>query len=109
MPSVQTALARFAVSKLQKNLDGDLDIGAVRLLPFTTIVLYDVTIVDRNPVVEGTDTLARVGHLSAPFSLRNLFRKRGVELGRVQIDDAFFQLVFQLKFCNADKYFTFDI
>ena len=93
MPPVQTALARFAVSKLQKNLDGDLEIGAIRLMPFNTVVLDDVSIIDRHPSPEGTDTLARIGHLSATFSLRNIFRKRGVELGKVQIDDAFFQLV----------------
>lgn len=93
MPSVQTALARFAVSKLQKSLDGDLEIGALRIMPFNTVVLDDVSIVDRHPVAEGTDTLARIGHLSATLSLRNLFRKKGLELGKVQIDDAFFQLV----------------
>ena len=93
VPAVQTGLASFATSKLEKNLDGDISIGAIRILPFNTLIVDDVTIVDKSPSVPGTDTLASIGHLSATFSLKSLFRKTGFDLGSVKLQDVQFQLV----------------
>ena len=93
IPAVQTRLARFAAGKLQEKIDGDISISSLRILPFNTIVLDDVAIVDRQPCAEGTDTLASIGHLSATFSLRSLFGKRGFDLGHVELEDVLFQLV----------------
>ena len=72
-PAVQTALARKAVDKLSANIDGDVSIGHIAVRPFDAVTLEDVVLTDRHPYTGGEfptqDTLARIGSLSARFSL----------------------------------------
>lgn len=93
VPAVQTRITSLVTSKLAKTMDGDISVGSIRILPFNTLVVDDVTIVDKSPYVPGTDTLASIGHLSATFSLKSLFKKNGLDLGQVELQDVLFQLV----------------
>ena len=93
VPAVQTRIAKLAADKLSAQMDGEVNIGSVRILPFNTLILKDVSIIDSSPTLHGTDTLGRIGHLSATFSLKSLFRKSGFDLNRVEIKDVLFQLV----------------
>ena len=98
-PTVQTALARRAVSLLGDNLDGDIRIGSVSVRPFDAIVLEDVVMTDRSPYSEGTraplDTIARIGNLSARFSLKGLLHKERVSVSRLRLEDGVFNLVIE--------------
>ena len=93
VPAVQTRIAKIAAAKLSESMDGEVSIGSVRILPFNTLIVKDVSIIDSSPSIPGTDTLGRIGHLSATFSLKSLFRKSGFDLNRVEIKDVLFQLV----------------
>ena len=93
-PAVQTGLARYATRKLSGKIDGRLEIGAIRLHPFNAVTVKDAVIIDNSPFSPTVgDTLASVGKLSATFSLKSLFHKKGLYLDRVELEDVLFQLV----------------
>ena len=99
-PRVQTGLARYVTSRLEKSLGGHFSIGAIRLMPFNAVVVKDVVLLDDNPYTEDIygrghkhlDTLASIGRLSATLSLGSLFNHKGLHLNRVEIEDPFFLL-----------------
>ena len=94
LPSVQTSLTRKAISMFEDKFDAQISLGHIHLLPFRTLVLEDVVIVDNAPL-GGVDTLASIGKLSATFSLKGLdFRQKGgIKLDRVRADRVDFNLV----------------
>lgn len=94
LPSVQTALTRKAISMIDGKFDAQISLGGIHFLPFRTLVLKDLVIVDTAPV-GGIDTLARVDRLSVTFSLKGLDfkQKGGVKLDRVRVDGMEFNLV----------------
>ena len=94
LPSVQTSLCRKAISLVDGKFDAQISLGGIHFLPFRTLVLKDLVIVDTAPV-GGIDTLARIDRLSATFSLKglNFKQKGGVKLDRVRADGVEFNLV----------------
>ena len=98
-PAVQTALARKAVSKLSQNMDGDISVGHISIRPFDAVTLEDVVVTDRNPYSGGEfprkDTLARIGRLSARFSLKGLLHKERVSVSRLKLEDGELNLVLE--------------
>ena len=99
-PRVQTGLARYVTSRLEKSLGGHFSIGTIRLMPFNAVVVKDVVLLDDSPYTEDIygrghkhlDTLASIGRLSATLSLGSLFNHKGLHLNRVEIEDPFFLL-----------------
>ena len=98
-PRVQTGLAKYASKKLTGVIDGRIEIGSISLHPFNAITLKDIAVIDENPFPDrygrgsGTlDTLLSVGKLSATISPLSIFRKGGIHIGRVDIEDVLFQL-----------------
>lgn len=99
-PRVQTGLARYVTSRLEKSLGGHFSIGAIQLMPFNAVVVKDVVLVDDTPYTEdiygrghkNLDTLASIGRLSATLSLKSLFNHKGLHLNHVEIEDPLFQL-----------------
>ena len=98
-PAVQTALARKAVDKLSANIDGDVSIGHIAVRPFDAVTLEDVVLTDRHPYTGGEfptqDTLARIGSLSARFSLKGLLHKERISVSRLTLQDGELNLVME--------------
>ena len=98
-PAVQTALARKAVAKLSGNIDGDIHIGHIAVRPFDAVTLEDVVLTDRTPYTGGEfprqDTLARIGSLSARFSLKGLLHKERISVSRLKLEDGELNLVLE--------------
>ena len=98
-PAVQTALARKAVDRLSENIDGDISIGHIAVRPFDAVTLEDVVLTDRHPYTGGEfptqDTLARIGSLSARFSLKGLLHKERISVSRLTLQDGEFNLVME--------------
>ena len=66
LPQVQTFVTGKVVEKISAKLDGDIVFEKIHLKPFTTLVLKNAVIIDRNPATdplkpekEKTDTFFR--------------------------------------------------
>ena len=98
-PAVQTILARKAVDKLSENIDGDIHIGHIAVRPFDAVTLEDVVLTDRQPYTGGAfprqDTLARIGSLSARFSLKGLLHQERISVSRLKLEDGELNLVLE--------------
>ena len=107
LPQVQTYVADNVVKNLSEKLDGDISFEKIHLKPFTTLVLKNVAIVDRNPfrdTVDSTsvivDTFFRAKYIIAKFSLDGLVEmseNKGLPLDKVFINDAQMNLVIENK------------
>ena len=95
-PRVQAAIARKAIEKLQKKIDGEISFGELSVTPFDAVVIKDLVILDTRPEAL-KDTLASVGHLSAQFTLRGLIKGNAFLLRKAKIQDAQFNLVLEKK------------
>ena len=98
-PAVQTALARKVVTRLADKIDGDISVGHIAVRPFDAVTLEDIVITDRNPYSGGEfarqDTLARIGSLSARFSLKGLLHKERISVSRLKLQDGALNLVLE--------------
>ncbi len=94
-PRVQSWAGGKVVEKLRGNMDADITFKMVSFRPFEAITLDDVTIIDRNPSVPGSDTLATIGSLGAKFSVMGLLDGSGAYLSHARLDDASFFLVIE--------------
>ena len=85
MPQVQTFVTGKVVDRLSEKLDGDISFEKIHLKPFTTLVIKNVNIIDRNPAVnpddplgEKVDTFFRAEYIIAKFSYNGLFKHEGI-------------------------------
>lgn len=96
LPGIQTVLARKLVGKLESGIDAKVSIGGIRVLPSGIMQIKDLVIIDTEPALDPiaergcqpADTFFRAGTITATFTLKGLFSKEGVHLGRVTLDDA---------------------
>ena len=102
LPQVQTYIAEKVMSTLTERLDGDITFEKIHLKPFTTLVLKNVAITDRNPFkdkVDSTsmliDTLFRAEYVIAKFTLDGIVRHEGIHLDRAYIENAQMTLVIE--------------
>ena len=115
VPQVQTAVADKVVKTLSEKLDGDISFEKIHLKPFTTLVLKNVLITDRNPVTDTVDstsivvdTFFRAEYIIAKFSLDGLIKQEGIHLDKAFIDNAQMNLVIENKPDNGDGDITTD-
>ena len=98
-PTVQTALARKAITMLSDKIDGDITVGRISIRPFDAVTLENVIVRDKTPYSDGAfprqHTLLRVGHLSARFSIKGLLRKERISVSRLRLEDGEFNLVIE--------------
>ena len=93
-PKVQGALAKKAIEKFAKNIDGTFTFDEMSVKPFDAVVLKNVVLLDNNPLPgSNTDTLAKVGFLSAKFSAKGLLNGGSFYLERATLRDGEFNLV----------------
>ena len=101
-PQVQTRIADNAVRILSEKLDGDITFEKIHFKPFTTLVLKNIAIVDRNPVkdpIDSTavqiDTFFRAEYIIAKFTLKGLRSENGLHLDKATISNAEMNLVLE--------------
>jgi hypothetical protein len=104
LPQVQTFVTGKVVEKISAKLDGDIVFEKIHLKPFTTLVLKNAVIIDRNPATdplkpekEKTDTFFRAEYIIAKFTIDGLFRNQGIHLDKAFINNACMNLVIEDK------------
>ena len=102
LPKVQTFAADKVVEKLSDKLDGEIHFEKIHLKPFTTLVLKNVAIIDKNPVLDPidstkapVDTFFRAEYIIAKFTLNSLLKEESIGLSRVYISNAQMNLVLE--------------
>ncbi|MBR5836273.1 MAG: translocation/assembly module TamB domain-containing protein [Bacteroidales bacterium] len=112
---MQTYFADRALKTLSEKLDGDIYVEKIHLKPFTTLVLKNVSIVDRNPAsdkIDSTnvkvDTFFRAEYIIAQFSLEGLFSDEGFHLDKAVVQNAQMNLVIEDKVDIGDGDVTTD-
>ena len=108
-PQVQTALTHKAVEALSKKLDGEICFEKIHIKPFTTLVLKNAAIIDKNPAIDSRnssapqiDTFFRAEYIIATFTLEGLFRQEGLHLRKAYIQNAQMNLVIEDKDSSQD-------
>ncbi|MBR5661955.1 MAG: hypothetical protein IKW99_10455 [Bacteroidales bacterium] len=109
MPPVQTFIAKRITRSLEDKFGGKIEFSSVHLKPFNALVLKDVKLIDDNPPVtpegEVLDTLAKAQSITATFSIKGLFKKEGLHLGKVYVGGASFTLVTEEQGSNISRFF----
>lgn len=87
---------------MSEKLDGDIHFEKIHLKPFTTLVLKNPVIVDRNPVTDATDSLSMpvdtffsAEYIIARFTIDGIFRIDGIHLRKAYIENAQMNLVLE--------------
>lgn len=95
LPQVQTGIADKLVGKLSEKLDGEITFEKIHLKPFTTLVLKNTLITDRNPVtspldstLEKVDTFFRAEYIIVRFSLEGLLNKESIKIDKAYVANA---------------------
>lgn len=94
-PKVQAFIGEKLVKSLEGKTDAEISFSSVSIEVPEAIVLKDVVIKDKAPRVQGADTLASIGLLTAKFSLKGLLVNQGVHVSRAHLKDASFVLAFE--------------
>ena len=101
-PKVQTFAASKVVENLSEKLDGEIHFEKIHLKPFTTLVLKNVAIIDKNPVLDPidttkvpVDTFFRAEYIIAKFTLNSLLGGESLGLSRAYISNAQMNLVLE--------------
>lgn len=102
LPQVQTFLVGKVTDSLSKKLDGEIVFEKLHIRPFTTLVLKNVAIIDKNPVKDPTapekevvDTFFRAKYIIARFSLEGLRDPNGIHIRKAYVADARMNLVLE--------------
>ena len=100
LPAVQTRIADKVMEKLDKSIDAEIHLDKIHFQPFKTLMLKNVVIIDREPMLDvldstkaPVDTFFRAGYVIAKFSFEGLLGKKGIHLNSVTISDAQMNLV----------------
>ena len=102
LPQVQTLITEKVVSILSEKLDGEITLEKIHIKPFSTLVLKNVCIIDKDPVKDPcdpeapqVDTFFRAGYIIARFSLEGLFKQEGFHLDKAVVRNAQMNLVLE--------------
>jgi len=113
VPSVQTAIVSKAVSSIEKNLGGKVSFSRIHFIPFNAISIDDIIITDDNPYqappelgMPPRDTVLRAKNIFATMSIKGLFKRKGLHLGTVRIEDAYFVLAKEPGTSNLKRVFS---
>ena len=101
-PGVQTRIADKAVRALSEKLDGEISFEKIHFKPFTTLVLKNIVIIDKSPVLDPLDSAAvqidtffRAEYIIAKFTLKGLTSEHGLHLDKATISNAQMNLVLE--------------
>lgn len=101
-PAVQTLVADKAVKALNEHINGDISFEKIHFRPFTTLVLKNVVITDKEPAYDPADstkmpvdTFFRARYIIANFSLKGLTEHEGLHLDKATVSNAGMNLVLE--------------
>ena len=101
-PAVQTRIADKVVKTVNEKLDGEITFDRIHFKPFTTLVLKNVVIIDKHPIIDPVapesspvDTFFRASYIVAKMTLKSLTGSEGVHIDKVIITDADMNLVIE--------------
>lgn len=101
---MQTFITKKVVESIDDRLDADISFEKIHLKPFTTLIIKNVAIVDRNPASdfhnpasEKIDTFFRADYIIARFTLNGLLRQEGIHIRKAYINGAQMNLVLETK------------
>lgn len=104
LPQTQTFIVGKVVDKLNERLDADISFEKIHFRPFKTLLLKNVTIIDRNPSFDASDsskvrvdTFFRAEYITAEFTFEGLVRQQGIHLDEAVITNAQMNLVLEDK------------
>lgn len=90
------------VRLLSEKLDGEITFEKIHFKPFTTLVLKNTLIIDKNPATDPTDSTApqidtffRAEYIIARISLNGLLDKESIKIDRVYVGNAQMNLVLE--------------
>lgn len=92
---VQTAVGQYVVSRLEEQMDADIVFEKVSVTPFNAIIVKNLVVRDKEPRIEGMDTLLSVNSLTAKFSLTGLLRGDMAKVSRLRLSGGSFHLVME--------------
>ena len=102
LPQVQTAVADKVVRTLSEKLDGEISFEKIHFKPFTTLVLKNTVIIDKNPVIDPSDsssvqidTFFRGEYIIAKISLQGLLDEESIKIDRAYVGNAQMNLVLE--------------
>ncbi len=85
-PSVQTNIARNALSSVNDSINGTISLDRITIVFFNKLIAYDLSIIGQD-----NDTLAHVGKLSVSLSTQDILTGK-LALDRIVVEDALFSL-----------------
>lgn len=113
LPQVQTFAVKKVTKSLSEKLDGDITFEKIHLKPFTTLVLKNVAIVDKNPAIDPIDptlpqidTFFRAEYIIARFTLNSLFRSESLGFSRAFVKNGQMNLVLEDYIENGERVLT---
>ena len=100
LPQVQTFIAQKVVDNISDKIQGNIEFEKIHFKPFTTLILKNVLITDRNPVPnprtgEKVDTFFNAQYIIAKFTLEGLFKDDNLHFDKVFISNAQMNLVLE--------------
>lgn len=103
LPSVQTTLGHKILDRLTSNADAAVSYEQVRITPSGLIHVKGLSLVDRDPYTEDefsrgwdrVDTVFTAKSITASFSIKSIFDRKGIHVGRVNIEDGMFHLAIE--------------
>ena len=100
LPQVQTFIAGKVIDRVSGKIQGDISFEKVHLKPFTTLVIKNALIIDRNPVKSPRtgaqiDTFFQAQYIIARFSLEGLLKHEGIHLDKAFVSNGKMNLVLE--------------
>ena len=102
LPQVQTYVACKVMERLSEKMNGEITFEKIHFRPFTTLVLKNAVIIDRNPYIDPIDpespqidTFFRAEYIIAKFSLEGLIKHEGIHLDKAFVSNAQMNLVLE--------------
>ena len=101
-PAVQTFIADKVTKTLSEQLDGNISFERIHFKPFTTFILKNVVITDKNPFQDPDDSTAvqidtffRARYIIANMTLMSLTEHEGIHIDKVKVTDGAMTLVLE--------------
>lgn len=99
IPAVQTSLVSRVVGKLTAGMNGQINTGQVKFLPFNTVILENVAVIDggagRKDGDETPDTVFRADFVAARLTLGGLLGPDVMKLRKVEVRNGCFNLAIE--------------
>lgn len=115
IPQVQTSIADKVMNTLSEKLDGEITVEKIHFRPFNTIVLKNLLILDKQPVISPIDTTKpqidtffRAEYIIARMSLAGLMDEESLKIKSADIKNAQMNLVLEDLATENDSIITYN-